>query len=162
MKKLLIIVLLLPLWAIAQSPPAKTIQGSWKLIDVKTSDESINGLMQFDKKQLNAMRLTFDAGKVCTTSGKEKTCGDYTLKGRILTVSGLAFKEFIMSDKATLEADFASDTLTVTVPVELTRQIMAASVKEYARRGGDAFLIKMMESAVASAEVKGIIMLKRQ
>lgn len=149
------------MWAIAQSASAKTIKGSWKVVDVKTSDENINGLMQFDKKQLNAIRVIFDDDKVCVASEKDKTCGDYSLKGRILTVSGLSLKGFATSDKASFEADLASDSLTITVPVELTRQIMALSVKEYARRGGDAFLVKMMEAAVASAEVKGLLILKR-
>ena len=168
MRKLLFCLsFVVPFVAGGQANLAENIGGKWKSVDVKTSDDALNQLLQLENRKID---LAVDFSKVApATKGKatvrfsnERHEAVYVVDGNKITVT-TDKKNPLEINKAVMTGEMKTkDALKITLPPELTESLISPALKMYLNQGGEPFVAKMAEAMLVNSGISVIVRLKRE
>jgi hypothetical protein len=134
---------------------AADLKGKWKFASVETSEPALNALIK-DYKFADTLVEFTSAGTV-KISGRD-TGVKYRLKDGKASFSGGDADKL---SKPEVRVEETKNTLKLTFPPELTREIVLLAKDKYVQTGGDALIAKLVENAVTSKAIETRLFLKR-
>jgi hypothetical protein len=131
------------------------IRGIWNVVKIETTDQSLNFMIR--NIDLSKSSVEFTKSGNILISGKD-TKTKYSVKGDKIILSEGIIKE----SRFEVKAGIKSDSLSANIPAGMMKQILLTVKDQYAKSGGDAFLVKMIENAAQTYSIEATVTLKRK
>jgi hypothetical protein len=131
------------------------VPGKWKIAKIETSEPTLNSIIQSQKLK-NVVEFT-EAGDILIDRRTAKIRYS-VVNNKKLVFSGDAVKKI---SKPEVDAKVEKSTLTISVPADLTSEILLMAKDLYLKSGGDKLIAALLEGIASSGGISATVSLTR-